>query len=372
MLQTQFAWGAIVLLTTSSAYAADAIVAAEPEPATYVSTCKEFGNGYFYIPGTETCLRVGGVVRQEMRFGGVTGGTGGLYGGLDRNGDLRGDGVFNRTRFSLQTYTATDTEYGPLKTFTEVRFTSDNGVAKPPILKFAVIEFAGFRMGKDDSAFVTFPGYAGNVIADDLIPYGVFDTQLLTYTYKDPSGFSAVASLESGNSGEFRSFNDAANSKSASYAETNITDVVAGLKYAQGWGDVSIVGAYDRNGRNFVGKLRGTWKPTADLMLFAMGGLSSDHDDGGRESGMSPWGGSWAAWTGFSWKINPKLALNTQFSVDEFHEFAAVANVTYDLVKGLRLTPEVEYKYYGDYPLQGPHGSAAALWSGMLRINRSF
>lgn len=60
---------AAVLLAVSSAQAADAIVAAEPEPVDYVRVCDAFGTGYFYIPGTETCLKIGGYLRFQVSFG---------------------------------------------------------------------------------------------------------------------------------------------------------------------------------------------------------------------------------------------------------------------------------------------------------------
>ncbi|RIV16447.1 porin, partial [Klebsiella pneumoniae] len=44
---------AAALTTISGAQAADAIVAAEPEPLEYVRVCDAFGEGFFYIPGTE-------------------------------------------------------------------------------------------------------------------------------------------------------------------------------------------------------------------------------------------------------------------------------------------------------------------------------
>ncbi len=56
---------AAALAVVSGAQAADAIVAAEPEPAEYVKVCDAFGTGYFYIPGTETCLNIGGWVRFQ-------------------------------------------------------------------------------------------------------------------------------------------------------------------------------------------------------------------------------------------------------------------------------------------------------------------
>jgi len=60
---------AAALAAVSGAQAADAIVAAAPEPMEYVRVCDAFGTGYFYIPGTETCLKVGGYVRFQVDFG---------------------------------------------------------------------------------------------------------------------------------------------------------------------------------------------------------------------------------------------------------------------------------------------------------------
>ncbi len=37
----------------------------EPEPVEYVRVCDAYGTGYFYIPGTETCLQIGGYVRFQ-------------------------------------------------------------------------------------------------------------------------------------------------------------------------------------------------------------------------------------------------------------------------------------------------------------------
>lgn len=59
---------AAALAAVSGAQAADAIIAAEPEPMEYVRVCDAFGTGYFYIPGTETCLKIGGYVRFQIDF----------------------------------------------------------------------------------------------------------------------------------------------------------------------------------------------------------------------------------------------------------------------------------------------------------------
>jgi Porin subfamily len=53
------------LFAFTSANAADVIMA-EPEPVEYVRVCDSYGPGYFYIPGTDTCLRIGGYVRYDV------------------------------------------------------------------------------------------------------------------------------------------------------------------------------------------------------------------------------------------------------------------------------------------------------------------
>src|SRR5690606_14517995 len=60
---------AAALVAVSGARAADAIVVAEPEPAEYVRICDVYGAGYYYIPGTETCLKVGGYLRYDIGVG---------------------------------------------------------------------------------------------------------------------------------------------------------------------------------------------------------------------------------------------------------------------------------------------------------------
>ena len=51
---------AAALVAVSGARAADAVVIAEPEPMEYVRICDTYGAGFYYIPGTETCLKFSG------------------------------------------------------------------------------------------------------------------------------------------------------------------------------------------------------------------------------------------------------------------------------------------------------------------------
>jgi hypothetical protein len=88
---------AAALAVVSGAQAADAVVAAEPEPMEYVRVCDAYGTGFFYIPGTETCLKIGGSLRYEKRF--------------ERVGD-RGADYDNHSRVRIEFDARNDSEWG--------------------------------------------------------------------------------------------------------------------------------------------------------------------------------------------------------------------------------------------------------------------
>ncbi|MBY5406077.1 porin, partial [Rhizobium leguminosarum] len=125
---------AAALAVVSGAQAADAIVAAEPEPVEYVRVCDAYGTGYFYIPGTETCLKIEGYIRFQVNVGDNPGG--------DNDSDW--DAV---TRGQVQFTAKSDTEYGPLTGVIVMQFNADNATDQEAILDSAYLDVAGFRAG---------------------------------------------------------------------------------------------------------------------------------------------------------------------------------------------------------------------------------
>ncbi|RFC69150.1 MULTISPECIES: porin [Mesorhizobium] len=346
---------AAALVAVSGARAADAVnVAAEPEPAEYVRVCDTYGTGYFYIPGTETCLRIGGYVRVDFGMGD------GPYGGHEVNGD---DTYHNRARLSLRTWTGSETELGTLSTFTETRFNyqdENHGAGIDPItLNFAWVQLGGFRVGKDESAFTTFAGYAGGVIADDMIAYGNFDTNLISYTLDAGNGFSGIIALEMGEAG------------SAYEIDSYMPHVVAGAKYAGGWGAATGVFGYDSVNEEWAGKVRVDVNVNEQISLFVMGGYGTE--DNGSSNNYKPWKGNWAVWGGGSFKVNDKATVNAQVSYDEGNgddgDLAVAANVDYELVKGLHVIPEVTYSDYAGVNKSAPDSEG---FGGYLRFQRNF
>ncbi|WP_037430628.1 porin [Sinorhizobium fredii] len=111
---------AAALAAVSGAQAADAIVAAEPEPMEYVRVCDAFGTGYFYTPGTETCLKIGGFIRVQGDFG-RDAADNKWVNPAQSTSDWD---VFSRAYISFDA--KSDPEYGTLTGFFAAEFNADN------------------------------------------------------------------------------------------------------------------------------------------------------------------------------------------------------------------------------------------------------
>jgi hypothetical protein len=69
-LKTLLLGSATALAVTGGAQAADLSVA---EPVDYVRVCDAFGTGYWYVPGTDVCIKIWGLVRWQVNFYGEDG-----------------------------------------------------------------------------------------------------------------------------------------------------------------------------------------------------------------------------------------------------------------------------------------------------------
>jgi len=372
-----------ILCLGSVAHGADTPVWPEPDSLRNVSVCDAYGQGYYYIPGTETCLRLHGYIRDTLQGGG------------DVNGrnitEKAGTAVYqssnrrkswdNSVRFTLRASTASETELGTLETFAEARFQWDNGTDADSTgtLQYGYINLAGLRIGLDQSVFVSFVGALGEVNNDDVILAGGYRTGLISYTYSAPNGVSAIVSLEQGNNKD----------TDGKYGyDGTITGysphIVAGLKYAQGWGSIITVAAYDARNQTWAGKLRGNFNLTDRLSLWAMAGYKSNKDPYMDVKGDSDqfvgrvrainsfygqWGGDWAAWGGLAYKMTKSSILNAELAVDASQTIYTTANVAYELVPGFTINPEVSYVHRGDKKsLQ--RGTSS--WQGLILFQRTF
>src|SRR5207253_617657 len=107
------------LLAMSGAQAADLPVKAKA--VEYVRICSLYGAGFFYIPGTDTCIKLGGYLRADTTFNGSIHGQPAWSGDLGQGNRYR-DYFASRSRMALTVDTRTATEYGVVRTFGQADF----------------------------------------------------------------------------------------------------------------------------------------------------------------------------------------------------------------------------------------------------------
>ena len=203
-----------ILLPAAMAYGAD-LPSRKAAPAEYVRVCDAYGTGFYWIPGTDTCLKVGGRVRVEAWYtpaknavvhrstaGGATvANTFISANGVDQNGWFA-RGIVNMDA-------RTQSAWGTVQTVFALRLAAASGLSNAPFgyassvfaagnannatIEAAYIRFAGFTVGQAASNFFLLPPYQYHSIYNGGFPNGV---RQLTYTATFGNGFSANLALE--------------------------------------------------------------------------------------------------------------------------------------------------------------------------------
>ncbi|MCK1513225.1 porin [Bradyrhizobium sp. 190] len=256
------------LLAVSGAQAADLPVKAKA--VEYVRICSLYGAGFWYIPGTDTCIKLGGYLRAETNFnaGGST--VAPAWSGDPGQGNRYRDYFATRSRMALTVDTRTATEYGVVRTFGQADFTFDtlggatfspnsinatlpvagtSGLLHTPgggyvAVEYLFIQFAGFTFGKSASAYATpWHGFPGNNTAFLL---GGHDTVTgvnnIQYTAQFGNGVSATIGLDDPTVYNRTSvYNLAyglgfAGTAGNAYAGVRAPDVVGNIRVDQAWG----------------------------------------------------------------------------------------------------------------------------------------
>src|SRR6201991_4060792 len=111
------------LFATGGAQAADLPVKAKA--VEYVRICSLYGAGFWYIPGTDTCIKLGGYLRVDTTFNGS------IFDQPAWSADLGQrnryfDNFASRSRMALTVDTRTATEYGVVRTFAQGDFQFQN------------------------------------------------------------------------------------------------------------------------------------------------------------------------------------------------------------------------------------------------------
>jgi hypothetical protein len=272
MIKSLILGSAAGLVALSGAQAADLPVKAKA--VEYVRICSLYGAGFFYIPGTDTCIKLGGYLRVDTTFNG--GGYGQpFYSGDGGQGNRFRDYFLSRSRMALTVDTRTATEYGVVRTFGQADFqfqnfgtsnigsattnftgaTLNNALLSSPgggyvAVEMVFIQFAGFTFGKSASAYATpWNGYPGNnnsfLMGGADYVTGVNNIQYTaqfgngvsgTIGLDDPSVFNRTAVLN------LSVAPSAIGAGANSYGGTHAPDIVGNIRVDQAWGLFQISG----------------------------------------------------------------------------------------------------------------------------------
>ena len=227
---------AAVLMSATASQAAD-LAKKAPVAVDYVKVCDAYGAGFFYIPGSETCLKIGGYMRFQVGAG--DGDFGSFY-----NSTSRAENNYaTRARFLLKADVRSNTEFGLLRGYTETFWTVDsgsNGSASTGV-DHAYLQFAGLTAGRTQSFFDFWTGYTLNTHGfSELAPDA--KTNLLAYTFGFGNGVSATLSLEDSTTSGRRTALYSG-STGDTYGGNKMPDLVANVRLDQAWGSAQIAGA---------------------------------------------------------------------------------------------------------------------------------
>ena len=281
MVKSLMLGSAAGLLALSGAQAADLPVKAKA--VEYVRICSLYGAGFFYIPGTDTCIKLGGYLRIDTTF------NGNIYDGPAWNSDLGQRNRYRdyfaaRSRLALTIDTRTATEYGVVRTFGQGDFQfstqgvgatvnpnaftgspstgTASGLLNGPgegyvAVEYVFIQFAGFTFGKSASAYSTpWHGFPGNNTSFLL---GGHDTVTgvnnIQYTAQFGNGVSATIGLDEptvfnrtsvynlGATGVGITPVNGIGLSGNAYAGVRAPDIVGNIRVDQAWGLFQISGA---------------------------------------------------------------------------------------------------------------------------------
>ena len=336
---------AAALAAVSGAQAADAIIAAEPEPMEYVRVCDAFGTGYFYIPGTETCLKIGGYVRFQVNFG----------------EDIAGDDDWDAfTRGRLEVTAKSDTELGELTSFIAVHaetseYPTATGATGDFYFDEVYLQLGGFKAG----TYLNW--WDANDLPGELDDLGSNRVTAIAYIYEGDA-FTAGIQLDELTDEEWTGVVDADGDLIFDGGQNfGLEAVVQGT-----FGPVSaeLLGSYDF--ANEDGAVRVIGSADVGPGTFYLAGVYSSGYNFYYSSAQ------WTVAAAYAWNATEKLQIIPEFQyfwdadLDVDGDFGgddywtAGATVNYAITEGLASKVAVGYS------------DADESWAGIVRLQRNF
>jgi hypothetical protein len=263
MVKSLLLGSAAGLVAIAGAQAADLPVKAKP--VQYVKICSLYGAGFYYIPGTDMCLKIGGWVRSRLGVGANNNLTDGP---LISNINTRStNGYVWNIRGYITADARNQTAYGTVRSYIAVGTNTDNSGGGTFSSNRAFIQWAGFTFGLAQSFYDFYSGPATAYSGGNINPSsdtGDGGKAVWGYTAQLGNGWSSSVAIEAPrNSPPVINAGGAGTGVAAFTANTlppqsrlaqPWPDVVANLRVDGAWGAAQIMGAiHDASGLYYTG-----------------------------------------------------------------------------------------------------------------------
>jgi hypothetical protein len=298
MVKSLILGSAAALVAMSGAQAADLPVKAKA--VEYVRICSLYGAGFYYIPGTDTCIKLGGYLRVDAVLGSNSDYAGALNGVAGAHNRLS-NYFTTRSRADFNIDTRTATEYGVLRTYWDSVFTWTNGsragsdpstyagdgIAGGSLgVYHAFIQFAGFTMGKTVSIFDA-PWQSYPAGGPDSLPGGsnhVTGVNQFTYTAQFGNGVSGSLSAQNPTGYDETNVFNLSSATAAgmatgvygasSFGGTRAPDLIAQIRVDQAWGLFQLSGVAHQSHVAYYGATEPTGHPDSKWGFAVQAALS--------------------------------------------------------------------------------------------------
>jgi hypothetical protein len=200
----KYALGAGIACLFGGLQAQAADLPVKANPIEYVKICSIYGEGFFYVPGTDTCIKIGGWVRMEAYVGDAQGSSlPGIYGNGGANTSTTPTGGlanwFYQNTFILSTDVRSQTDYGTLRAYARAGYRLQSNQYTPGIIyaERAFVQLGGFTAGRTNSFFDFYNGafsFYGDYLGGG--SWTAFGRNTAAYTFQFGNGVSATFSIE--------------------------------------------------------------------------------------------------------------------------------------------------------------------------------
>jgi hypothetical protein len=251
---------AAAVMTAGAAQAADLNKPAKVA-VDYVKICDAYGAGFFYIPGSDTCLRISGYIYAGYEYGvgntvARTSPTAASFAGTLNGGARNANGFDTYLRADERFDARTNTEYGLLRSYIDahedINTSASNTAVTTIRLDRGFVQFAGLTAGRALSFYDFYLGDTFTQNWGDVSPNA--PVNLLAYTFSFGNGVTATASMEDPTTQGYLSstagataHDDRRGGATFAYGALNVPDFVANLNVTQAWGQAQIEAAYHQD-----------------------------------------------------------------------------------------------------------------------------